>query len=107
MRTLQGLLLFSFIPLVLFLFLQQPIGAGPSVLVGVVIMFGHRFLASPWMARHGSERCLWCGRSVTAGEPVEVGAGGRGWTLAACSPAHKRSIGRFLTFAAIARMPIG
>jgi hypothetical protein len=106
MRVLQGLLLFAFIPLVLFLFLRQPIGAGPSVIIGAIVMFGHRFLAAPWMARHAAGRCLWCGRSVTAGEPINVTTGGRAWTLAACGPAHRLLTGRFLTFVTNARAPI-
>ena len=106
MRALQGVVLFAFIPLVLVLFLRQPIGAGPSVVLGAIIMFGHRFLAAPWMARHATERCLWCGRSVAAGDPMEVMAGGTSRMVVACSPAHRLLAGRFLTFIMIARTPI-
>jgi hypothetical protein len=106
MRVVHGLILFAFIPLVLFLFLRQPIGAGPSVIVGTVIMFGHRFLAGPWMAQHATERCLWCGRAVTDGELMTVAAGGRPWTLAACGSAHRSLTARFLTFVTNARAPI-
>jgi hypothetical protein len=106
MQVFQGLLLFAFIPLVLFLFLRQPIGAGPSVIVGAIVMVGHRFLAAPWMARHATGRCLWCGRGVTAGEPMKVTAGGKSWTLMACGPAHRLLTGRFLTFVTNGRAPI-
>jgi hypothetical protein len=106
MRVIQGLLLFAFIPLVLFLFLRQPLGAGPSVVVGAIIMFSHRFLAAPWMARHATERCLWCGRAIASGGPITVTASGRAWTLAVCGPTHRSLAARFLTFVANARAPI-
>jgi hypothetical protein len=106
MRTLQGILLFAFIPLVLFLFLVQPIGAGASVIAGLAVMIGHRFLAAPWMARHAAERCLWCGRATRGGEAFAVTAGGRSWMMAACGPAHRALAGRFLTFVARFRAPI-
>jgi len=112
--ALQGAALFAFIPLVLFLYLQLPLGPGPSLLLGVGIMLAHRFVASPWMARHAKERCLWCGRRVSAANPstppkppplpppipLPIRAGGRDWTLAACGPAHADLAGRFLTFVA-------
>ena len=106
MRVVQGLLLFAFIPLVLFLFLRQPIGAGLSVVVGAIVMFSHRFLAAPWMARHAAERCLWCGRAMTGGGAVTVTASGRAWALAVCGPAHRSLTARFLTFVTNARAPI-
>src|SRR5512142_16286 len=64
--TIHGALLFLFIPLVLFLYVRQPFGPAASVLVGLVLMFGPRFLAAPWMARHSTERCLWCGCRLRA-----------------------------------------
>ena len=49
--TLQGILLFLFVPLVLVLYLRQPLGPVVSILIGLGIMFAHRFIAAPWMAR--------------------------------------------------------
>jgi len=108
---LQGIALFLFIPLVLFLYLRQPLGPAPSIVVGLAIMFGHRFVAAPWMARHATERCLWCGRPVAQGfSPPSVTfpvfSGGRDQTVAACSPRHRDAAGRFLTFVARYRAPI-
>jgi hypothetical protein len=94
----QGILLFAFIPLVLILYLRQPIGPGASVLLGLAIMLGHRYLAVPWMARHAMERCLWCARASGSGLSLEVRAGGRAWTMSACGDEHRLRIGRFLTF---------
>jgi hypothetical protein len=103
--TFQGLLLFLFIPLVLFLFLRQPLGPGWSVALGLAIMFGHRFVAQPWMAKFADVRCLWCGR-VGAAEAVPVVTGGRAWQMQACSEAHAASIRRFLAFVFRFRLPI-
>ena len=97
MIAAQGVLLFLFIPLVLFLLLRQPVGPGWSVAIGLAIMFGHRFLAEPWMAKFADVRCLWCGR-VGAGRTLPVAASGREWQMTACSEAHATLIARFLGF---------
>ncbi len=95
--AIEGLLLFAFIPLVLFLYLRLPLGPGLSLAVGVALMFGHRYAAGPWMAEHRGERCLWCGRTGAVRLPIEIGAGGRTWTMAACGDAHRSRLGRFFT----------
>lgn len=102
--ALQGAALFAFIPLVLFLYLQLPLGPGPSLLVGLAIMFGHRLVAAPWMARHGTQRCLWCGRVGAPAVALTVRTGGRDVMLAACGEAHAALAGRFLTFVARRRV---
>jgi hypothetical protein len=107
--ALHGLLLFLFIPLVLVLYLRQPLGPVRSILVGLLIMFGHRFLAAPWMERHATERCLWCGRGLRARNGVrtfEVHTRGGQRTCAACNDAHFDLAGRFLTFVWRHRPPI-
>jgi hypothetical protein len=62
--VLGGVGLFAFIPLVLVLYLAQPLGTLPSLILGVVIMLGHRWIARPFSRRHRRERCLWCGRPL-------------------------------------------
>jgi len=104
--TLQGAALFAFIPLVLFLYLQLPLGPAPSLLIGLGIMLTHRFAASPWMARHARERCLWCGRAGPMTLSLPILAGRRTWTLAACGEAHAALAGRFLTFVHRCRLGI-
>jgi len=95
--TLQGFLLFLFVPLVLFLFLRQPLGPGWSVALGVAIMLGHRVVAAPWAAKFADVRCLWCGRiGVSTSLPVE--SQGRVWSMHACSPAHAAGATRFFDF---------
>jgi hypothetical protein len=106
MIAAQGVLLFLFIPLVLFLLLRQPAGPGWSVAIGVAIMLGHRFLAVPWMAKFADVRCLWCGR-VGAGRTLPVVAGGRTWQMTACSESHATMIARFLGFVFRFRALIG
>ncbi len=101
----QGILLFLFIPLVLYLFLGQPMGPGWSVTVGLAIMFGHRFLAQPWAMKFADVRCLWCGR-VGAAESVDIVAGGRTWSMGACSERHAALARRFLDFVFRLRVPI-
>jgi hypothetical protein len=103
--TLQGLLLFLCIPLVLFLFLRQPLGPGWSVALGVAIMGGHRFLAAPWMAKFADVRCLWCGR-VAVSTRIPIVAGGRLWELTACSQEHAGQVARFLRFLHRFRTPV-
>ena len=103
MVTLQGLLLFAFIPLVLFLYLSQPLGPVISIVVGVVLMVGHRFLAAPWMARHATHRCLWCAGAAATDQQFVVTSEKRAWTVAACGPAHRALAGRFLSFLETAR----
>ena len=102
----QGILLFAFIPLVLFLFLRQPLGPGASLALGLAVMLGHRFVAAPWMARHARLRCLWCARRSDPACSLEVRAGGRLWAMAACGEEHRLRTGRFLTFLDRLRVPI-
>jgi len=104
--ALHGLFLFLFIPLVLFLFLRQPLGPGWSVAAGLAIMAGHRFVAAPWMAKFADVRCLWCGR-VGPATRFDVQASGRTWTMSACSKAHAVSAGLFLRFVSRFRVAIG
>jgi hypothetical protein len=105
--ALEGALLFAFIPAVLVLYLQQPLGPAPSLGLGVVVMLGHRFIAAPWMARHAGERCLWCGLGVAEPDPaIEVAASGGVLRLRACGEAHRERIGRLFTFVSRYRIPI-
>jgi hypothetical protein len=60
----RGIFLFLFIPLVLTLYLVQPLGTLPSLGLGVAIMLGHRFIAGSFSLRHRLHRCLWCGRPL-------------------------------------------
>ncbi len=106
MIAVQGILLFLFIPLVLFLLLRQPTGPGWSVAVGLAIMFGHRFLAAPWMAKFADVRCLWCGR-VGAGRALAVVASGREWRMTACSGPHAALVTKFFGFVFRFRIVIG
>ncbi len=101
----QGILLFLFIPLVLYLFLGQPFGPGWSVAIGLSIMFGHGLVAEPWAAKFADVRCLWCGR-VGGSESLEVVSGGRAWPTRACSAEHAALVRRFLDFVFRFRLPI-
>ena len=104
---IQGILLFLFIPLVLMLFLGQPMGPAASLTIGLVVMLGHRQVAAPWVRRHAAGRCAWCaGPAGARAVPLEV-AGARGnWHLVACSEAHAGRTRRFLSTLRRWRVPI-
>jgi hypothetical protein len=71
---LLGILLFLFIPLVLFLFLRHPFGILISFGIAIVIMIAHRFIAIPFMNRFRNLRCLWCGRTSRTRVKQTVGS---------------------------------
>jgi hypothetical protein len=102
----QGVALFAFIPLVLWLFLVQPLGPGWSLALGVAIIAGHRAVAAPWAARHAAERCLWCGRPGPAALHVQVASGPRTTAYAACRKDHGLLARRFFGFVNRRRMAI-
>lgn len=70
-----GILLFLFIPLVLFLFLRFPYGILPSFLVAILIMVAHRFVARPYFLNNLNHRCFWCGRTGAVRKPVQIQSG--------------------------------
>src|SRR5262245_18629587 len=90
-----GIFLFAFIPLVLFLFLQYPFGILPSILAGIAIMFGHRFIAKPFLQRYRLERCLWCGRTSRPRDELNVS----GIAMQACKIDCHANSNRFFDFA--------
>jgi len=92
-----GALFFLFIPLVLVLFLRMPLGLPGSVVLGIVLMFTHRLIARPFMARHLERRCFWCGRDLPGpGVPVPFRSRTRTIEARACSGTHA---GRLIAFA--------
>jgi len=107
MLVLQGIALFAFVPLVLGLFLREPLGPVLSMACGVAIMIGHRAVAAPWAARHARQRCLWCGRPGTA--PHEVTVTGTAGTIpfGACTAAHAEAARRFFAFTHRYRAALG
>lgn len=107
MVLVRGLALFAFIPLVLWLFLVQPLGPGWSLALGVAIVAGHRTVAAPWAASHATERCLWCGRTCDAGRSLPVRSGTHTISFAACVPRHDDASRRFFAFVEAHRVAIG
>lgn len=101
--TAQGVLLFACVPLVLYLWLSQPLGPAVSIVVGVAVVVGHRFVAESWMARHSTHRCLWCAGAAAADQQFVVTSGKKAWTMAACGPDHRMLASRFLSFLETAR----
>jgi hypothetical protein len=97
----QGVLLFLFIPVVLFLFVRHPEPIGVSLVGGVVLMLGHRFLARPYMERAAALKCVWCNRLPPAGEgdTLELRTGERTFQARCCS-GHREPAAKFFSFLA-------
>ncbi len=60
--TIFGIVLFLFIPLVLYLFVAHPAPVAGSLVGGLALMAGHRFLARPYMLAARPYKCVWCNR---------------------------------------------
>lgn len=109
-----GVVLFLFIPLVLFLFVRHPAPVGVSLGAGVLLMVGHRLLARPYMSRVAPVKCVWCNRVLPdapegkrAGEIslLELRSGGR-VVQARCCAVHRRPTTKFFTFLHTWRWPL-
>jgi hypothetical protein len=101
---LVGILLFLFIPTVLVLYLRTPFGLGPSVLSGIAIMLLHRRVARPFMDRHLSARCFWCGRDLAgAGVAAPFRSGRETIAARACTEAHAHDLVAFARAVAACR----
>lgn len=102
-----GVLLFLFIPAVLFLYVRHPEPVGLSLAAGVILMVGHRRLARPYMQRVLPWKCVWCNRVLPAeeGKRLELRAGAE--TLQArCCPGHREPAARYFTFLQAWRWPL-
>jgi hypothetical protein len=105
-----GVLLFLFIPLVLFLFVRHPEPLAASLGAGIVLMVGHRFLARPHLHRAAPGKCVWCNRALPpAGDPAThtlyLASGGR-VLEARCCDRHQPPAGRFFRCLDRARWPL-
>lgn len=101
-----GVLLFLFIPLVLFLFVRHPEPVGLSLAAGVALIAVHRVLARPYMERARAVKCLWCNRvPPRQPAPLELLAGGR-TVEARCCAAHREPAARFFSFLHAWRWPL-
>jgi hypothetical protein len=105
-----GVLLFLFIPLVLYLFVRHPEPVAASLGAGIVLMAGHRFLARPYMARAIPHKCLWCNRVLapaldSSTRTLDLALDGR-LIAARCCAAHRAPAARFFRFLALARLPL-
>jgi hypothetical protein len=102
-----GILLFLFIPVVLYLFVQHPEPVGLSLAGGVLLMVGHRFLARPYMERVLPVKCVWCNRVPPASpETLELRAGGDRVLQARCCAAHRKPAAKFFSLLHAWRWPL-
>ncbi len=109
-RRLQttGLMLFLFIPVVLFLFVRRPEPLGLSLVGGIALMLGHRRLARPYMERSRTRKCLWSNRGFDdheAGVPLVLDALS-GAVEARCHVEHRHAAAGFFTFLDRWRWPL-
>lgn len=103
-----GVLLFLFIPVVLYLFVQHPEPVGASLVAGVALMLGHRFLARPYFLRVREAKCAWCNRWIEGRDGTErfgVVAGGEQVPFVAC-PGHALPARRFFAWVDRWRLPL-
>src|SRR4029077_18607656 len=102
MRPIQilGVLLFLFIPVVLFLFVRHPAPLGLSLGAGVTLMVGHRRLARPYMTRVLPMKCVWCNRVLAPEAPSEILEiqAGKETLRARCCPGHRRGAAKYFAF---------
>src|SRR5262249_41542045 len=101
-----GVLLFLFIPLVLFLFVRHPEPLWLSLVAGVALMLGHRFLARPYMARALPVKCLWCNRALPAASEILELETGDGPLAARCCPGHREPAASFFAWIDAWRLPL-
>jgi hypothetical protein len=106
-----GVLLFLFIPVVLFLFVKHPEPIAASLAAGVGLMLGHRFLARPYSLRVRGVKCIWCNRWLagtareSGAESLEVAAGAERVRFAACA-GHAEPARRFFAWVDRVRLPL-
>jgi hypothetical protein len=93
--------------LVLFLFVRHPAPVGASLVAGVVLMLGHRFLARPYMERALPLKCVWCNRVLPPGEGdvLELRSGERE-VHARCCAGHREPAAKLFAFLAAWRWPL-
>jgi hypothetical protein len=102
-----GVLLFLFIPVVLFLFARHPEPEGLSLAAGLVLMIGHRLLARPYMERVLPVKCVWCNRVPPAApEALELQTGGSRVVNARCCAVHRQPAAKFFSFLHAWRWPL-
>lgn len=102
-----GILLFLFIPIVLYLYVRHPEPVGLSLAAGVILMVGHRRLARPYMQRALPWKCVWCNRVLPegVGETLELRAGTE-VLPARCCAGHRGPAARYFTFLHAWRWPL-
>ena len=103
---LQGFALFLFIPAVLALFLLQPVHAAGALVLGLVLMVVHRFLAMKHLQQNIDKRCLWCGAEIAPGCKYRVVSSGVERSFNFYVDAMRDSGAKFLTYAQTYALPL-
>ena len=103
---LLGVVLFLFIPLVLYFFVRQPEPLHLSLITGTALMVGHRFLARPYMLAVRGRKCLWCNGAPRPRREALQLLTGRGELVATVCPRHRLPAARFVAFLARFALPL-
>lgn len=111
-----GVVLFAFVPLVLYLFVGHPEPHLASLGAGIVLMLGHRVPARAYMRKAANRKCLWSNAGLDDGADLEdeledeaervVLRTGGGDVEARVLARHARDLRRFFTFAHRWRLPL-
>lgn len=110
----SGVILFLFIPLVLFLFVRHPAPIALSLAGGIVLMISHRRLARPYMERVLPWKCVWCNRVLPRADATGTAPGtdllelegGQHILSARCCTGHRDPAARFFSFLRAWRWPL-
>jgi hypothetical protein len=107
--NLLGILLFLFIPVVLYFFVAHPRPIAASLAAGLVLMAGHRFVADPYFRTVRPSTCVWCHRTFDGAHPgalaLDLATRRERFSLLACE-AHADPVRRFFQFLDQYRWPL-
>ena len=97
---MEGVALFLFIPLTLFIMLVFPLGILLSLLTAIALIGSHRFIARPYMMKNKEHKCLWCNMipEKMVHSTIIVKEGQKELTFNACQEKCQQEIIKFFSF---------
>lgn len=97
---LEGLLLFSFIPMTLYIMLVLPFGIIMSLLIAIMMIALHRFIARPYLMNHKMHKCFWCNKvsEKMYDYDIEIFQGQSRFNFKACREVCYKELNNFFSF---------